>query len=183
MRVLSMCLCVALAAPCLASIDEHGPKVIFSLKQNAAADSADAARRQSVAVTTGETFTVAIQSGPASGFKWQLDGITSMDMGDPFASIRTDDTKLQNKKKHAATAIQELQDEYTVEPGAHRHVKLGQTSHQLFRFKAAVPGNSILRFAYRRPFDDDSAAPADSVIVEVRADGGSGGEARLSQDL
>jgi predicted secreted protein len=145
-------------------------QVVFSLRQNAPADSDDAARRQAVAVTAGETFTVALQHGPASGYKWKVEGVASMDMGDPFASIRTGNAKFQNKNKFAAdTAIQELQDEYTTEPAANRHVKLGQTSHQLFRFKATAPGNSILRFAYRRPFDDAGAEPADSVVVEVRA--------------
>ena len=117
-----------------------------------------------------------------------------MDMpGNPFGSIRTGDARLQNQNKHAAeTAIQELHDEYTVEPGSNRHVKLGQTSHQFFRFRATATGNSILRFAYRRPFNDDAAVPADSVIVQVRATGagdgdtggpGSEGEGRVPQEV
>ena len=146
-------------------------QVLFSLQQNAPAESADAARRQTLAVSAGDTFTVALQHGPASGYKWKVEGIASMDMGDPFASIRTGNAKLQNTNKFAAdTAVQELQDEHTTEPTASRHVKLGQTSHQLFRFKATAPGNSILRFAYKRPFDDAGAQPADAVVVEVRAE-------------
>ncbi|EKX48013.1 hypothetical protein GUITHDRAFT_151909 [Guillardia theta CCMP2712] len=103
----------------------------------------------------GQMFKVELQSSPSTGFTWALDGLTSMDMGNPLQSVRTG----------ASAAIKEVSSKFQA---SSQNTKLGAPGFQSFVFEATKAGSTIISFSYRRPWEEDSP-PSQQVIIEVRA--------------
>lgn len=88
----------------------------------------------------GETFTVALDANPSTGYGWALDG------------------------KEDATVVKKLSDEYVSRPHPQGMVGVGGTER--WKFQAVKPGKTVLYFTYRRPFEKE-AAPARERTVHV----------------
>ena len=99
------------------------------------ADAGDAIRTK-----PGETFTVALDANPSTGYGWALDG------------------------KEDATVVKKLSDEYVSRPHPQGMVGVGGTER--WKFQAVKPGKTVLHFTYRRPFEKE-AAPARERTVQV----------------
>lgn len=100
----------------------------------------EAGAGDSIRTKTGETFTVALESNPTTGYGWALDG------------------------KEDATVVRKVSDEFVGKPHPPGMVGVGGTER--WTFQAAKPGKTALRFIYRRPWEKD-VAPVRERTVQV----------------
>ncbi len=84
----------------------------------------------SIRKKTGETFTVALESNPTTGYGWALDG------------------------KEDGTVVRKLSDEFVGQ--AHPPGMVGVGGTERWKFQAEKKGKTSLHFIYRRPWEKDT---------------------------
>ena len=94
----------------------------------------------SIRKKTGETFTVALESNPTTGYGWALDG------------------------KEDGTVVRKVSDEFVGK--AHPPGMVGVGGTERWTFQAAKKGKTALHFIYRRPWEKD-AAPIRERTIQV----------------
>lgn len=94
----------------------------------------------SIRTKTGETFTVALDSNPTTGYGWALDG------------------------KEDGTVVRKVSDAYVGK--AHPPGMVGVGGTERWTFQAEKKGKTALHFIYRRPWEKD-AAPVRERTVQV----------------
>ncbi len=132
MRMLVPMMMVAVAMSLTACGPAPKPPVAAEVPE---ADAGDAVRKK-----TGETFTVALDSNPTTGYRWTLDG------------------------KEDATVVRKVSDEYVGQ--AHPPGMVGVGGTERWKFQAEKKGKTALHFIYRRPWEKE-AEPARERTINV----------------
>lgn len=101
----------------------------------------EAENEEHIVLEEGQELWISLPSNPSTGYGWEV--------------IEGDNSVLEQ--------IGEI--DYHP-PGSDREMPMGSRGVELLRFRAAIPGHTHLKLAYRRPWE--SGEPRESYSLEVR---------------